>query len=132
MNEKQKARAGFEEARTLLEEEVAKQPNDPRMHSSLGIAYAALGSKDKALEHGRKATELLPYEDNPLYGVCFVQDLAIIYIMIGDYDAALDQIEFMLSVDSWMTFPYLEINPYWERLEEHPRYKSLAEKHSYN
>jgi hypothetical protein len=50
-----------------LEEAVLKQPNDPRMHSSLGVALAALSFNEKAVQHGKNAEELLPYSENPRY-----------------------------------------------------------------
>ena len=34
------ARAGFEEARIILERELEKQPEDYWLHRALGIAYA--------------------------------------------------------------------------------------------
>lgn len=129
MNEKQKAREAFKKAKTMLEEEVSKQPNDPRLCSSLGIAYAALGDIEKACQQGKKAIDLLPYRGNPMYGVCYIQDLALTYLIAGNPDSAVEQIEFLLSIHSWITIPFLEMNPYWERIRDHPRFLSLIEQH---
>jgi len=130
LNDAQKARSAYETAKTMLEEEVLKQPDDPRMHSSLGVAYAALGFKDIAVQQGKIATELLPYSENPLYGICFVQDLGLIYLLTGEYETSLDQIEFLLSVHSWVSIPFLELNPHYKRLQDHPRYQDLVKKYS--
>jgi tetratricopeptide (TPR) repeat protein len=125
-----KAQESYKKARTMLEEAVLKQENDPRLHSSLGIAYAALGSKNKAIEQGKIATDLLPYSDNPLYGISYIQDLAVIYLLAGEYEKALDQIEFLFSVHSWVSVPWLDMNPYWKRLQDIPRYQDLRETHN--
>jgi non-specific serine/threonine protein kinase len=128
LNEPQKAREAYEKSKSMLEEEVLNQPDDPRAHSSLGVAYAALGLKDDAIRHGKQAADLLPYSENAFYGVCYVQDLALIYLLIGDYGSALDQIEFLLSVHSWISIPFLEMSPYWRRLQDHPRFQELKNK----
>ncbi len=125
LNEPQKALKAYAKSKGMLEEEVLIQPNDPRAHSSLGIACAALGLKEEAVRHGKRAVDLLPYSENAFYGVCYIQDLALIYLLIGDYDSALDQVEFLLSVHSWISIPFLENNPYWRRLQGHPRYQEL-------
>jgi len=130
LNETQSARIAYTKALRMLEEEVLKQPNDPRIHSSLGIAYAALGFKDQAIRHGKKAAKLLPFSENPLYGICFIQDLGLIYMLTGEYEAALDQIELLLSHHTWVSIPFLEMNPLWNRLQDIPRYQNLIKKYS--
>ena len=80
---------------------VKKHPDDPRYHSSLGIAYAGIGQKDEAIREGKKAVELLPLSKDAAYGIPYAQDLAVIYTMTGEHNAALDQIEHLLSIPSW-------------------------------
>ena len=43
------ATAHYREARRFLEGRVRQWPDDPRIHSALGMVYAALGEKEKAL-----------------------------------------------------------------------------------
>jgi predicted O-linked N-acetylglucosamine transferase (SPINDLY family) len=47
----------------LLEEVIARRPDDAAAHDSLSFAYLNLGQVDTALEHGRAAVRLAP--DNP-------------------------------------------------------------------
>ena len=51
----------FEAERILLEEKIKESYNDSRPYRSLGIAYAGLGNKTKAIEAGRKAVEILGF-----------------------------------------------------------------------
>ena len=41
---------------------LKENPNDERLHSSLGIVYAGLGENEKAISEGKKGIELLPLE----------------------------------------------------------------------
>ncbi|MGB5752488.1 MAG: protein kinase [Thermoanaerobaculia bacterium] len=124
------ATAAYQTSRELLEAEVTASPEDPRLHSSLGIAYAALGRKEDAIREGIRATELLTREDDGFYYLPFVIDLAHIYTILGEDDAALDQIEYLLSNPSWISPAWLEKDPGWSSLRDLPRYQTLIEEHA--
>ncbi len=55
-----RARSAFDSARVVPEAEMRERPDDPRLHMSLGLAYAGLGRRDGAVRHGVRATELVP------------------------------------------------------------------------
>ncbi|MFQ5866061.1 MAG: tetratricopeptide repeat protein, partial [bacterium] len=130
MNKPQLAHACYGSARMVLEAEVQKWPQDPRYHSSLGIAYAALGNKEKAITEGKKALSLLPVSRDAFYGIPYVGDMAFIYTLIGDYPAACDQLEYLLSIPSWYSTTWLKIDPRWNRLRHHRRFQELLEKYA--
>ncbi len=123
------ARAAYESARLLLEAELAAHPGDPRYHSSLGIAYAALGRKREAVAEGRRATELLPLEKDALYGLSHLHDLAVIHVMAGEDAEALAEIERLLSVPSFISPAWLRANPQWAPLWGDPRFEALLARH---
>ncbi len=125
MNEPAQARASFDSARTILEREVKERSDDARVHSSLGIVYAALGRKEEAIQEGKMAVELYPVSKDAYIGVDRVKDLAFIYTMVGDYEAALDQIEYLLSIPGWFSVPLLRLDPIWDPLRHHPRFQKL-------
>ena len=128
MGEKQKEQKYFESARLFLENKVKKQPDDSRLHSALGIAYAGLSFKDKAIQEALKATELLPISKEFWKGTYRVQDLAQVYVMVGEYDKALDKIEYLLSIPGELSIPLLKIDPVWAPLRNHPRFQKLINK----
>jgi len=129
LNEPELAADEFERARELLEAAVRESPKDPRLRSSLGIAHAALGRKEEAIREGVHATELLPQSADGFYYVSFAVDLAHIYTIIGEDEAALDQIEHLLSNPSWISAAWLEMDPRWNPLREHPGFQALLEEH---
>jgi serine/threonine protein kinase/tetratricopeptide (TPR) repeat protein len=129
LNQPERAANSYEAARILLEAEVVKYPEDPRYHSSLGIAYAALGRREDALREGQRAIELLPLSKDAVYGLPYLIDLAHIYTLLGDYENALRQIEELLAIPSTLSPPLLEVDPRWDRLRDHPDFRSLLIKY---
>jgi hypothetical protein len=45
--------------------------------------------------------------------------------MVGEFDLAIDQIEFLLSRPAPLSIPLLRLDPDWAPLREHPRFKKL-------
>jgi len=124
------ASTAYQDAKSLLEAEVKEYPNDPRYHSSLGVAYAALGQKENAIREGKRALELYPLSSDAVYGLPYVIDLAHIYTLLNDDDNALDIIEQQLSIPSMISAPLLEVDPRWRRLHTHPRFQRLLKKYA--
>ncbi len=56
-----------------------------------------------------------------------VEDLANIYVMVGEFDVAIDQLEFLLLIPSKPSIPLLRLDPAWEPLRGHRRFKKLLE-----
>jgi serine/threonine-protein kinase len=129
LNEPELARVAYEEARLLLEKELRERPEDSRLHSSLGIAYAGLGRREDAVREGRRAVELLPVSKDGSNGPFRVQDLALIYTMVGEYDESLDQIDYLLSIPANFTVKFVELDPAWDPLRKHPRYEEILKKY---
>jgi tetratricopeptide (TPR) repeat protein len=129
LGESDKARAAYQEARTFLESELQKNPEDARLHSALGIAYAGLGKKEEAIREGERALELLPVSRDAATGPFRIEKLALIYTMVGELDAALDQIEYLLSIPSFISVHTLQVDPRLDPLREHPRYREIIEKY---
>ena len=127
MNKKELEQAYYESAQSILESKIEERPEDARFHSSLGIAYAGLGRKEDAIREGKRGVELLPVTKEAKRGPSRVDDLARIYVMVGEFDAAIDQLEFLLSIPSELSIPLLRLDPAWAPLRNHPRFKRLLE-----
>ena len=110
----------------MLEAQIQEHPDDERLRSALGIAYAGLGRKGDAIREGELAVEVLPMSKEAWGGAYRLEDLARIYTMVGDYDAAIDQLESLLSVPSPTAVPWLRIDPTWDPLRDHPRFQQLV------
>jgi serine/threonine-protein kinase len=111
----------------FTERRATTAPDDPFVHSSLGRTYALLGRTDEAIREGRKAVEQLPVEKDAFTGVQMVEELAEIYALVGEKEQAIDQLEYLMSIPSWMTVSRLRTEPRWDPLRDHPRFQAMLE-----
>jgi tetratricopeptide (TPR) repeat protein len=122
----QVALSSFEAARQLLERKARERPEDERVASALGRAYAGLGRKEEAIRQGLRGTEILPYDREALRGAVRIRDLAAIYAAVGEPDLAVEQLEFLLSRPGRLSAPYLKVDPTWSPLRDHPDFRRLV------
>ncbi len=123
------ARPEWQFALGKIKAALEEAPDNYLLHSSLGITHAALGDHDRAIEEGRRAMELLPVSKDARYGLVCEVDMARIYTMLGESDLALDQLDRLLTIPSWVSVPWIEINPIWDPLRDHPRYAEILASH---
>ncbi len=126
MNNSKKAKEYYEQAIDVQKNKISEDPNDPRYYSSIGIAHAGLGQVEDAIKHGKLALDMLPVSKEALKGPHRVEELALIYVMVGKYDDAIDKLEYLLSIPCQVSVPLLKIDPKWKSLREHPRFKQLV------
>ena len=129
LNQPKEEQAYYDSTQSLLEIKVQEQPEDARFHSALGIAFAGLGRKEEAIRAGKRSVDLMPISKDAWRGLFRVANLAHIYVMVGEHDAALDQIESLLSIPGELSVPLLRLDPAWAPLCDHPRYLALLEKY---
>ncbi len=132
MNMPGKALQFYDSARVTLESRILRTPEDPRLYSAIGIAYAGLGLKEKAIEAGKKAVELMPISTEAYRGVLRLKDLARIYVMVGEYDAAIEQLEIVLAHPGPLSVKLLELDPDWKPLWNLPEFKRFTRTTSAN
>jgi serine/threonine-protein kinase len=124
--------AYYDSARIMLEDMLTMASDDPRLYSSLGITYAGLGFKKEAIEAGEKAVKLLPISKDALTGTTRVENLAQIYVMVGEYEEALKRIDTLLSIPSALSTQILQLDPVWKPLKDNPKFIKLLETYSEN
>jgi serine/threonine protein kinase/Flp pilus assembly protein TadD len=132
LNDSLHAQSSFEAARVFLEKARIEQPDDPRVRSALGITYASLSLKQEAIREGEKAVELYPVTKDALIGTNRIMDLISIYIMTGNYNDAIDQINYLLSIPCQYSMEYLSLSPRMDALRTLPRFQNLKERYSGN
>ncbi len=113
MGNREVARAYYDSARVLLEARPVEDSLDSRLHSALGLVYAGLGLEEAAVREGRLAVDLLPVSKEAWRGLWRVEDLARIYVRVGEHDPAIDQLNFLLSRPGELSVPLLKIDPVW-------------------
>jgi tetratricopeptide (TPR) repeat protein len=107
---------------TMLEPRVSSFPDEPRYHSMLGLAYAGLGRKEEAISEGVEGVRL---SRGPLNRQFMVKNLAEIYMSTGEFDSAVQMIETLLSIPGLASPQYLQIDPLWAPLKDHPGFLRL-------
>jgi hypothetical protein len=56
-----------------------------------------------------------------------LEDLARIYVMVGEHDEAINQLEDLLSIPTPWTIHLIRLDPAWDPLRNLPRFKKLIE-----
>jgi len=128
MNKPELSIINYDTARIHLQEKMEEQPDDPRIHSSLGIVYAMIGRKEEALREEKLGVDLYPIYKDAMIGLSRIEDLAQINAILGMHDEAIDHIEHLLSIPCLLSESFLKLQPKWDPLREHPRFKQLLEK----
>jgi TolB-like protein/Tfp pilus assembly protein PilF len=126
LGESERARVALEEAVAVLERELTRRPRDGRVHGALGPVYAALGRRDDALRAAKRAVELIPVSEDALRGPMQIELLARTYLALGEFDAALDQLEYVLSIPALVSVVPLRIDPSWAPVRDHPRFRAIV------
>jgi TolB-like protein/Flp pilus assembly protein TadD len=122
----QRATAYYDSARTFLEREVQRRPQDDSFHADLALVYAALGRKADAIREARQAATLLPLSKDAYFGTDRLINLAAIYATVGEPDAAIDQLEVVLKVPSEISAARLRVDPKFTPLRGKPRFEHLV------
>jgi tetratricopeptide (TPR) repeat protein len=121
----------FKSAKVTLESQTQESPEDPRYFSALGFAHAGLGDKGKAVLAAKTAYELNPVSKDAVDGPLYVLNYAMTYAMVGEYNAAIDMLEELLSRPSnwYATLNVILREPAFEKLRDEPAFILLVEKH---
>jgi TolB-like protein/tetratricopeptide (TPR) repeat protein len=114
-------------ARIALEEQSRAAPEDAQRHVLLGVALAYLGRKAEAVREGRRGVELLPLSRDAYTGAYVQLQLARIYMLLGEQDKAMDQLDPLLQMPYYLSPGWLRIDPTFDPLRKHPRFMKLVE-----
>ncbi len=119
-------RAHGDSARVLLERQLRDRPDDAKLLAWAGIAYARSGRKTEAIRAGQRAAALLPPSVDAYSGPFVMIRLAEIYTLVNQPEQALDTLEPLLAMPSWISPAELRSDPTWAPLRAHPRFAALA------
>jgi tetratricopeptide (TPR) repeat protein len=119
----------FESARLELEQAVTDDPDDARFHSALGIAYAGLGRHDDAVREAKLGCDLMPASKDAWRALYRLEDLALVYTMVGQHSEAIERLDDLLAPCGWFTAHMIRLDPRWDPLRADPRFQALLTKY---
>jgi len=122
------ARAAFVKAKSTVQEQLTRSPDNPDTHIQLAKVLAYLGERESALRETQRATELLP-ETDAFGGPEVMAGAAEVYAILGDNDRAIETLGVLLSRPSPVTTEALKVNPVWDPVRSDPRFQGLINKY---
>ncbi len=121
------ALAYTDSARMYFESKGYHKMDIPEALAGYGGILAGLGRREEALRYADRAVQLLPVEKDALAGAEIRNLRMIIYLTIQDNEAAIREIQFLMSVPSGLTPTILRLHPGFDAIRNDPRFKKLAE-----
>jgi tetratricopeptide (TPR) repeat protein len=127
MRDSANARLQAELARKTFEEQVRQAPDDAQRRVFLGLSLAYLGRKEEAIQEGIRGAEKWPLSKDAVQGAYVQHQLARIYVLVGEPEKALDQLEPLLKVPYLLSVSWLNLDPNFEPLHQSQRFQRLVQ-----
>ncbi len=121
-----KARIYADTARIEFEAQLRRAPEDAQRLAILGLALAYSGRKTEAIGAGERANSMLPISAEASAGAYIQHQLVRIYILVGEFERALDRLEPLLRTPYDLSPGVLRIDPNFDPLRQHPRFQRLV------
>ena len=110
-----------------MEGRIRQRPDDLWLYRQLALVYARLDRPADAVRIAEQAVELHPVERDAGLGPDVVRNLAATYAAVGESEAAIDRLEYLLTIpNSFVSVPWLRLDPIWDPLRANPRFQALV------
>jgi TolB-like protein/Tfp pilus assembly protein PilF len=120
------AHSAFTAARAGVEKIVRAQPGSVASLTVLALIDAELGDKEKAIQEGRTACDMLPPTKDAAVGVNLITKLARIYALTGEKDLAVEQLDVVSKLPYGPSYGELRLDPEWDSLRGDPRFEKIV------
>lgn len=121
-----KARVYADSARLVYQQQLQESPQGAQRHVFLGLELAYLGRKAEAIREGELGVSLLPITKDAFLGLYIQHQLVRIYMLVGEPEKALDQLEPLLKIPYYLSPGWLKIDPNFDPLRSNPRFERLV------
>jgi TolB-like protein len=118
--------AAFRECRAILEQRLAVKPEHARTIAVLAQVDAGLGQKDLAVREAQHAIDLMPISKDIYDGALVLEGLAQVYTWSGERDRAIELVQTLISMPSYINYGRLKLHPLWSPLRGDPRFEKIV------
>jgi serine/threonine-protein kinase len=125
------AHAAFDSARVHLDSWLREHPDDWAAHQNRGLALAGRGHRDEAVREARWLEQSVTYREDASFRAYLAAGRAQILAHVGDAEGALDELDQVLAMPAPdLSVHELRLDPLWDPIREHPRFKALLAKYA--
>jgi TolB-like protein len=118
--------AAFRECRAILEQRLVVKPEHARTIAVLAQVDAGLGQKDLAVREAQHAIDLMPISKDIYDGALVLEGLAQVYTWSGERDRAIELVQTLISMPSYINYGRLKLHPLWSPLRGDPRFEKIV------
>src|SRR5438132_9435584 len=112
--------------RAILAQRLIIKPEHARTIAVLAQADARLGQKDLALQEARHALDLMPISKDIYDGGLVLEGLAQVYTWSGEHDRAIELLQELIAMPSYINYARLKFHPLWKPLRGNPRFEQIV------
>ncbi len=126
LGEPELERKHAEDALRWIDEQLAVNSRDARLHGARGLALAALGRGREAVASAEQGVLLLPIEKDALNAPSRLIEAARVHARLGQTDRAIDRFKQVLSAPCEYSTGWLALDPFFRSILDHPRFEELT------
>lgn len=126
MGRPEAAAKSYAAAMAELERRQHRAPDDFQVEAAMGLASMGLGRTAEAIQHARRAVELLPVSKDATQGPLYLYLLAQIQALAGHHDDAFSTLETMFSRPAYYNEHWLQRDPAFASLRAHPSFPAAV------
>jgi TolB-like protein/Tfp pilus assembly protein PilF len=112
--------------RAILAQRLIIKPEDARTIAVLAQVDARLGQKDLALQEAKHAIDLMPISKDIYDGGLVLEGLAQVYTWSYEHDRAIDLLQKLTAMPSYINYARLKFHPLWKPLRGNPRFEQIV------
>jgi TolB-like protein len=121
-----RATAAFRECREILAQRLIVKPEHARTIAVLAQVDAGLGEKDLAIREAQHAIDLMPISKDIYDGALVLEGLAQVYTWSGEHDRAIELVQKLVTMPSYLNYGRLKLHPLWSPLRGDPRFEKIV------
>ena len=121
-----RATAALRECREILAQRLIVKPEHARTIAVLAQVDAGLGEKDLAISEAQHAIDLMPITKDIYDGALVLEGLAQVYVWSGERDRAIELVQKLVTMPSYINYARLKLHPLWSPLRGDPRFEKIV------